>query len=264
MAEKKQAIVQYQASDGTSVKLTPAIVAKYIITGNTEASDRDIFAFMTKCQARGLNLLAGDAYMTVFKNKDGSTSTSVIVSKDYFVRTANQQPTFDGMRAGVIVHNKKTGELTYREGCLVGKATEVLVGGWAEAYDKGRSVPSRAEVSMDEYDQHRSLWRTKPATMIRKVALVQALRELYPQAFGGVYDRDEMPEPATEIPEEPIAITAGIVAEEVAQDPHADQRSQEPAVGAKTELVDEQTGEVVVVEELFEADGAYEQQDIEF
>lgn len=61
-------------------------------------------------------------------------------------------------------------------------------------YDKRRRVPSRAEVSLDEYDQHRSLWRTKPATMIRKVALVQALREAYPGAYGGIYDSDEMPE----------------------------------------------------------------------
>ena len=149
---------------------------------------------MAKCQARGLNPLAGDAYMTAFMNKaTGRVEASVIVSKDYFVRTANQQPTFDGMKAGIVVVDR-AGALQYREGCIVGRSTERLVGGWAEVYDKRRRVPSRVEVGLEEYDQHRSLWRTKPATMIRKVALVQALREAYPGAYGGIYDSDEMPE----------------------------------------------------------------------
>lgn len=199
----EQGIVRYVASDGTEVKLSPAIVAKYVLTGNGEASDKDVFSFLAKCRARGLNPLAGDAYMTSYRNRDGSTSTSVIVSKDYFVRTATQQPGFDGMRAGVVVANRKTGELTYREGSIVGKNSECLVGGWAEVYDKGRRFASRAEVSLDEYDQGRSLWKSKPATMIRKVALVQALREAYPGAFGGIYDRDEMPEPVIPIPDAP-------------------------------------------------------------
>lgn len=195
MAEDKQnGMVKYTASDGSEVKLSPAIVNRYIVTGGQRVDDREVFAFMAKCQARGLNPLAGDAYMTAYRNKQtGRVEASVIVSKDYFVRTANQQPTFDGMKAGVVVVNR-AGEMEHREGCIVGQSTERLVGGWAEVYDKRRSHPSRAEVSLDEYDQHRSLWKTKPATMIRKVALVQALREAYPGAYGGIYDSSEMPE----------------------------------------------------------------------
>lgn len=195
MAEDKQnGLIKYTASDGSEVKLSPAIVNRYIVTGGQHVDDREVFAFMAKCQARGLNPLAGDAYMTAFLNRaTGRVEASVIVSKDYFTRTANQQPTFDGMKAGVVVVDR-TGALQYREGCIVGRSTEKLVGGWAEVYDKRRSHPSRAEVSLDEYDQHRSLWKTKPATMIRKVALVQALREAYPGAYGGIYDSSEMPE----------------------------------------------------------------------
>lgn len=192
-------IVQYRASDGSEVKLSPAIVARYIMTGGSQVDDREVFSFMAKCQARHLNPLAGDAYMTVFGGK-----ASVVVSKDYFVRTATQQPGFDGMRAGVVVVNRG-GEMEYRDGCIVGEKTERLVGGWAEVYDKSRSHPSRAEVSLSEYDTGRSLWKSKPATMIRKVALVQALREAYPGAYGGIYDRDEMPEPDVPVtPPEPV------------------------------------------------------------
>lgn len=184
-----QEIVRYEASDGTPVTLSPEIVARDILGAGNNISDRQMASFIAKCQARHLNPLAGDCYLTVFKGQ-----ATVIVSKDYFVRTATQQPGFDGMRAGVVVKTRD-GDLLYREGSIVGSTTERLVGGWAEVYDKGRAYPSRAEVSLAEYDQHNAMWESKPATMVRKVALVQAIREAYPGVFGGLYDRDEMPEP---------------------------------------------------------------------
>lgn len=191
----EQMIVRYKASDGSDVELSPQVVVRHIVTGGQQVDEREVMAFIAKCQARRLNPLAGDAYMTAYQNRrTGKVETSVIVSKDYFIRTATQQPGFDGIRAGVVVASKRTGQLTYREGSIVGGKSESLVGGWAEVYDKGRSHPSRAEVSLAEYDQHKSLWTSKPATMIRKVALVQALREAYPVAYGGLYDSAEMPD----------------------------------------------------------------------
>ena len=212
-------IIQYQATDGSEVKLSPSIVQKYVVTGNAQADDKDVFRFMAQCSARKLNPLAGDAYMTTFKNKDGGTTSSVIVSKDYFVRTATNQPDFDGMEAGVVVAHKEGGALEYRHGALVGSTTEKLVGGWAKVYSNKRSHPSEAVVSLDEYDQHRSLWNSKTATMIRKVALVQALREAYPGEFGGLYDGDEMPEPEHDAP---------IVADAVVDEPEPVESEEVP------------------------------------
>lgn len=223
--EDKRGLVTYKASDGSDVRLSPGIVAKYVITGGLPVDEREVYGFMAKCQARHLNPLAGDAYMTTYKNKmTGKVEASVIVSKDYFVRTATQQPGFDGIRAGVVVWDKRAGDMRYREGTIYSKAQEQLVGGWAEVYDKARSHPSRAEVSLEEYDQHRSLWKTKPATMIRKVALVQALREAYPGAYGGIYDRDEMPEPP-----EPVAAQAAEVEREAEARAAAQEQPQEAA-----------------------------------
>ncbi|MDD6565361.1 MAG: recombinase RecT, partial [Parafannyhessea umbonata] len=74
-----EGIVKYQASDGSEVKLSPGIVARYVITGGQQVDDREIFGFMAKCQARHLNPLAGDAYMTAYKNKKtGRVEASVI------------------------------------------------------------------------------------------------------------------------------------------------------------------------------------------
>lgn len=213
-------ITTYKASDGVSVSLSKSAVAKYILTGNTQVPDKDIMSFMAKCKARKLNPFAGDAYMTAYKDQQGRISTSVIVSKDYFVRTATQQPTFDGMKAGIVAKTQD-GELVYREGALL-LPDEQIVGGWAEVYDKERSHPMRSEVSFGEYNTGKSTWRQKPATMIRKVALVQALRETYPASYGGIYDADEMPEPAVDVtpPEpEPIEVEAEVQPTEVAPEP---------------------------------------------
>lgn len=194
-------IVKYTASDGMDVELTPEKVVNLIVTGGNEPDPRDVAVFIAKCQARGLNPLAGDCYMTTYKNKrTGKVSTSVVVSKDFYMRTAGAQPTYKGFRAGIAVNNN--GNLVYRDGSML-LAGEALLGGWAEIHDTRWDNPLRAEISRDEYDTGQSLWVDKPATMCRKVALVQALREAYPNAYAGVYDESEMPQP-----EQPIIVDA--------------------------------------------------------
>ena len=78
------------------------------------------------------------------------------------------------------------------EGSII-YAGETLLGGWAKTYRKDRSRPFYEEVSFSEYDTKKSLWVTKPATMIRKVALVHTLREAFPATFGGLIDESEVP-----------------------------------------------------------------------
>src|SRR5690606_10607607 len=78
---------------------------------------------------------------------------------------------------------------------------------------KDWKVPMEVTVSLQEYQRYNSKgelmrnWKEMPATMIRKVALVQALREAIPEEFGGLYSPEEMPiddskldEAAVEVP----------------------------------------------------------------
>lgn len=186
----------------TVPQLTVGVIES-IVTGGGKLTEGEAQQVLTLCRMRGINPLAKDAYITKF---DGSPAT-IIVSKDFYLRTAAAHPTFAGIKAGVVVVSKTETGLVYREGSIVGATTEVLVGGWAEVYDSRWKVPWRAEVSMSEYDGKRALWKTKPATMIRKVALVQALREAYPESYAGLYDESEMPRESeaieiTEIKEE--------------------------------------------------------------
>ena len=65
-------------------------------------------------------------------------------------------------------------------------------------FRRDRSHSFRSEVSFEEYAGKKkdgtlnSQWSKKPATMIRKVAMVQALREAFPQSFAGMYVAEEM------------------------------------------------------------------------
>jgi phage recombination protein Bet len=211
-------IVRYKASDGQEVELTPRNVLAYIVSGNARPSDKEVMSFIAKCQARGLNPLAGDCYMVTYQDRmNGGTNTSVITSKDYFVRTATQQANFDGMEAGIITWFDN--QVNFRTGSFH-MPQEQLVGGWARVHVKNWKVPVEAQVMLSEYDTGKKMWKSKPATMIRKVALVQALREAFPVAFGGIYEREEMGDMGeVEPPTYEVPAQAEEVAVEVERDP---------------------------------------------
>lgn len=193
MAEE---IVRYEDRDGAQITLTPQDVAMYCASGNRPLTQRDVVNFMATCKALGANPFLGDVYLV----KYGEENASIMAGKNYYTRVAVSIPTYDGMDAGIVCL-AHTGEVCYRKGSLA-MPGDTCIGGWAEVWDKRWTHPVRAEVAMEEYNSHRSLWKSKPLTMIRKVALVQALREAYPDRFAGTYDQSEMgakgeaPEPA--------------------------------------------------------------------
>lgn len=203
-------IVKYKATDGQAVTLTYEFVRDVLCRGKVRPSEQNVLEVMAKCNARGLNPLAGDCTITVYKNRDGSTTASLVIAKDYWVRMAHAQPTFKGMRAGIIVVNN--GSVMPREGANVWPG-EQLLGGWCEVKDSRWDWPLHHEVAFDEYDQGTSVWEDKPATMIRKVAVAQALREAYPNAFSGGYDASEMWYQAESGEDVPLEVYAEVIEE---------------------------------------------------
>lgn len=182
--------------DGNEVKLSPQIVRQYLVSGNPElVTDQEIVYYINLCKAQGLNPFIKDSYLIKYGAKNPA---QMVVSKDTYFKRAEKMPNYDGMNAGVIVMNKESGDVIYRSGAFYLKSREELVGGWAEVFKKDISHPTRIEVEFDEYagrTQTGALnqqWSTKGATMIRKVACAQALREAYPNNFQQLYIADEM------------------------------------------------------------------------
>lgn len=148
------------------------------------ASDQETYLFLQLCQARNLNPFLNEAYLIKFGNK-----ATMVVGKETFTRRAEQHPQFDGFEAGIIVQS--VDGIEEREGTFILK-NETLLGGYSKVYRKDRTRPTVSKVPLAEYDSGQSLWKTKPATMIRKVALVQALRESFACELSGMYDASEM------------------------------------------------------------------------
>ena len=156
--------------------------------------------FMQLCQAQGLNPFLREAYLI----KYGDEAATIITGKETFTKRADALPQYDGFKAGIIVVDNSK-QCQYREGSFLAPG-ETLLGGWAEVFRKDRAHSFRNEVSLAEYERRKkdgslmSNWKNMPATMIRKVPLVQSLREAFPDEFGGMYSPEEMPIDTSALP----------------------------------------------------------------
>ena len=181
-------------SNGEKVKLSPATVRNYLVNGGGNVTDQEVMMYLTLCRYQHLNPFLKEVYLI----KYGNSPATIVTGKDLFMKRANRNPNYAGKKAGIIVASKENGAVTEREGTVYIPETEELIGGWAKVYIKGHTEPEYASVSFNEYAGRKSdgtlnsQWATKPATMIRKVALVQALREAFPEDFGGLYSPEEM------------------------------------------------------------------------
>lgn len=177
-------IVKFESDAGAMVEISRADVVNYICP---TATDKEVALFLQLCAAQRLNPWVRDVHLV----KYGDNPAQMITGKEVFTKRANAHPDFEGYEAGVTFVDNR-GNVRQREGSAVyAAAGETLVGGWCRCYVKGRK-PYFDEVALEEYNTGKSLWAKKPATMIRKVALVHCLREAFPDAFAGLYSQEEM------------------------------------------------------------------------
>lgn len=178
---------------GETVKISPTIIRNYLVSGNGTVTDQEVAMFLNLCRYQHLNPFLREAYLIKF----GNQPATIVIGKEAFAKRAMRNPSFEGYQAGVVVWDKANNELVYRAGSLV-LENETLAGGWAKVFVKGYQNPIEAVVSFGEYVGRKSdgtindQWKKKPATMIRKVALVQALREAFPEDLGGLYASEEV------------------------------------------------------------------------
>lgn len=184
--------VEYKCGEET-VKLSASIIRNYLVNGNGNVTDQEVAMFLNLCRFQHLNPFLREAYLIKF----GNQPATIVTGKEAITKRAMRNPKYAGQQAGIVIFNQESGALEYRNGALLMNG-EKLVGGWAKVYVKGYEVPIEAVVSYDEYvgvkndGSVNSQWAKKPATMIRKVALVQALREAFPEDLGGLYASEEV------------------------------------------------------------------------
>lgn len=193
--QPKSDLVKYEAN-GETVQLSKSMIRNYLVSGNKEeVTDQELTMFLSMCKFQHLNPFLREAYLIKYGSRNPAT---MVVGKDVLLKRAMRADKFDGLSAGVIVINAEN-KIEEREGTFV-LPNETLVGGWAKVNIKGYSVPFYASVSLNEYMGKKQdgtpngQWSSKPATMIRKVALAQALREAFPEEMSALYDQAEVKE----------------------------------------------------------------------
>jgi phage recombination protein Bet len=182
--------VVYETDKG-KVSLSADTVRRYLV-GDANVTDQEVVMFIELCRYQQLNPYLREAYLV----KYGTSPASIVTGKEVFTQRAQADERFAGFEAGITII-REDGLMERRDGSML-LIGERLVGAWARVYIKGYTVPMFDEVSFTEYMGRKAdgtptkMWATKPGTMIRKVALVHALREAFPDKFKGLYTPEEI------------------------------------------------------------------------
>ena len=181
-------------------KVTQELLLDYLKTMNKGLTEQQTKQFLAVASAFGLNPWKREIYAVTFKGKNG-TEMSVVTGYETYIKRAEANPNYDGydieFKGGF---ERKTFQKQGEYGPY--NVTEVVPKGDVSCvctvYRKDRSHPVREEVFFDEYDQKNSMWKSKPRTMLKKVAIVSAFRKAFPFDLGGMpYTSDELPDNMT-------------------------------------------------------------------
>jgi phage recombination protein Bet len=185
--QKKQLTLRdrKRAQPNAKIYFSPEEKTAIVETVAKNLSLEQVNIFFYQCQALGLNPLINEICAVPYKDrKTGKTTLSIQIMRDGFLTIAHRSGKFAGMKSGVKdhpLHIVKEGE--------VAKTRYV---GWAKVYHKDFKFPVYQEADFEEYDnsERNLLWKTKPKTMIKKVAESMALRKAF--NVSGVYASEEM------------------------------------------------------------------------
>lgn len=179
-------LMEYTSQSGDKIQLTPATVKQYLVSGDADnVSDQEIKMFLELCKYQKLNPFLKEVYLI----KYGTSPATIVTGKEAFLKRATKNPVYRGHKTGISGDGQTA---------------------WAEVYKEAFEFPVRVEVDLEEYigkkgnGEVNAQWKSKPKTMLKKVALVQALRESFPDALGGMYTEEEAD---SHVAAEPIDIT---------------------------------------------------------
>lgn len=168
-----------------------------------QASPQELQTLLAIVKNRNLNPFTKEVYFI----KYGNNPAQIVVSKDAFMKRAEQNQNYDGFESGII-YEDASGDLKNKKGVILPKNC-TLIGGWCEVYRKDRTRPVYREVELSAYNTGKNWWQKAPGQMIEKVAIVAAVRDSFSEDVGGLYTSEEMEQAA------PIDVTPQESQEEV-------------------------------------------------
>lgn len=207
-------------------------------------SNDEFALFLEQCKRSGLDPLLKEAFCVARRQNIGDRDRPNWVTKHEFqpseagmLARAERFPDYEGIQAAEV-YGKDPISIDYGSGLVEHKVNPAqrsggLVGAWARVQRRGK-LAVVVWVDLGAVEQKTPLWGKMPATMVRKCARVAALRTAYPEAFGGLYVREEMP--AEEFDDAPVS------ASPVGQTRPVLERAALPAKSSSTEASEVMSG----------------------
>ena len=128
------------------------------------ATNEEFELYLYTANRFGLDPLLKQIWCVKYKGE----KAQIYVARDGYLEIAHRSGQFNGLESGM-----KSNTTAY-----------------AKVYRKDMQYPFAVEVEMNEYSTNMSVWKTKPKTMLIKVAESQALRKAF--SISGVYSPEEM------------------------------------------------------------------------
>jgi phage recombination protein Bet len=157
------------------------------------ATNEELEVFIYTCNTYGLDPLRKEIYFTKYGGK-----STIITSRDGYVKIANEHPMFDGMEADVVysgdrMERRDNGsiKMIYGDDHFNFDPAKIR-GAYANVYRKDRTVPSTALVSARDYlvGSTNPMAKKFPNAMILKVAEATALKKAF--SLSGLLVHEEM------------------------------------------------------------------------
>ena len=153
-------------------------LVKQKVGSDLTKTEWELFLYMAKLY--DLNPLLREIWAVKYAGKPAN----IFTGRDGLLKIAHKSGMFDGMRTVLLVATQTGVE----EADMAPKGSEIL-GSKCYVWRKDMSHPVEVSVKLSEYDTHRSTWREKPDTMIRKVAEAHCLRRAF--SIHGLYLPEE-------------------------------------------------------------------------
>jgi len=147
--------------------------------------------FTTLCQigqATNLNPFLREIWAV----KYGNNPASIFIGRDGYRKASQEHPDYNWHQVDAVYENDSydviDGNPKHKYNV---KNRGKLVGAYCIVNKKSTDRVTYLYVDFKEYSTGKSLWQSKPATMIKKVAEAQGLRMAFQGMFSGTYDESE-------------------------------------------------------------------------
>lgn len=151
-------------------------------------TDSEFLMFMGIAKASNCNPYLREIYAVKYNGK----AASIFIARDGYRKGAQQHPQYDYHQVDAVYEGDdfsiKDGQVSHSYK-LANRGK--LIGAYCIAKRKSSSRPMYVFVNLGEYNTNQSVWSSKPATMIKKVAEAQCLRACFQDLFSNTYAEEE-------------------------------------------------------------------------